>query len=519
MNSQVDSANANRVLVIGGGFGGLAVAIRLAAAGHQVDLFEARDQLGGRAYVYRKNGFTFDGGPTVITAPFLFDELFQLAGKRREDYVQFVELDPFYRIFNHEGKWLDYNGDPQFIADQIRRWNPDDVEGYERFIDSTQAIFQKGFIELADQPFLRFRDMLRVAPDLVRLQSYRSVYGYVSQFVQDDFLRRCFSFHPLLVGGNPFQTTSIYALIHYLEREWGVHYAIGGTGALVEALATLAVELGVRIHLDSPVKEILVEGSWVKGAVLEDGSRHLASAVVSNGDMANTYRKLIPAEHRRKFTDRRITRMRHSMSLFVLYFGTKRRYTDTPLAHHNILLGDRYRGLIEDIFENKVLSEDFSLYLHMPTITDRSLAPEGGEGFYVLSPVPNLESGINWKEVAPVYKERLLAHLEREFLPDLRANIISEHWIDPAHFEGTLRSYQGSAFSIEPVLTQSAWFRPHNRSEEFGNLYLVGAGTHPGAGLPGVLSSAKITGDLIAAGHTPVSVHAAARQGVTLGAD
>ncbi len=492
---------SDRILIIGGGFGGLATAIRLAAAGYPVELFEARDQLGGRAYVYRKNGFAFDGGPTVITAPFLFDELFGLAGRRRQDFVEFVPLDPYYRIFDHRGRWLDYNGDPEFITDQIRRWNPADIPGYERFIRTTEAIFHKGFVQLADRPFLHFRDMLRIAPDLVRLQSYKSVYRYVSGFVQDDFLRRCFSFHPLLIGGNPFQTTSIYALIHYLEREWGVHYAMGGTGALVEAMGKLAQELGVRIHLGAAVEEIIIQDRQVRGLRLADGTTHLGGAVVSNGDMANTYRRLIPAQHRRKFTDRRIARMRHSMSLFVLYFGTRRRYTDSNLAHHNILLGERYRGLIEDIFDRKVLSDDFSLYLHMPTRTDPSLAPPGHEAFYVLSPVPNLASGIDWQQVAPIYKDRVLGYLEQHYLPDLRSNIVTEHWIEPRHFAGELRSFQGSAFSIEPILTQSAWFRPHNRSEEFDNLYLVGAGTHPGAGLPGVLSSAKIVSDLIAAAH------------------
>jgi phytoene desaturase len=487
-----------RILIIGGGFGGLAAAIRLAAQGNEVELFEARDQLGGRAYVYRQDGFTFDGGPTVITAPFLFDELFALAGRRREDYVTFVPLDPYYRIFHHDGRFLDYNSDPAFIADQIRKWNPADVEGYQRFMATTQDIYQKGFVELADRPFLHFSDMLRVAPDLIRLQSYRNVYPYVSGFIQDEFLRQCFSFHPLLVGGNPFQTTSIYALIHYLEREWGVHYAMGGTGAIVEALGKLAGELGVRIHLDAPVDEILIGGRRVEGLRLADGTTYRADAVVSNGDMASTYRSLIPAAHRRKFTNRRIDRMRHSMSLFVLYFGTRRRYADSGLAHHNILLGPRYRGLLDDIFKRKALADDFSLYLHMPTLTDASLAPKGHEAFYVLSPVPNLEADVDWAETAPRYKDRILDHLEAHFLPDLRANIVTEHWIDPTHFAGELRSLRGSAFSIEPILTQSAWFRPHNRSQEFENLYLVGAGTHPGAGLPGVLSSAKITAGLLA---------------------
>ncbi len=486
-----------KIIIIGSGFGGLAAAVRLAVAGHEVQILEKLDKLGGRAYVYELDGYRFDAGPTVITAPFMLDELFELAGRRREDYFTLVPLDPFYRIFNHDGRYFDYNDDAGFIADQIDRWNPSDKEGYQSFIDSTRAIFQKGFVELADRPFLKFGDMLKVAPDLVRLQSYRSVYQYVSQFVKDDFLRSCFSFHPLLIGGNPFQTTSIYALIHYLERTWGVHYAMGGTGAIIEALGRLLQELGVGVHLNAEVEEVITRGGRVTGVRTAEGRLFSADVVVSNADVASTYKDLIPGQHRRKYTDRRIERMRYSMSLFVIYFGTRRRYTSSKLVHHNIILGDRYKGLVDDIFGRKVLAEDFSLYLHMPTLTDPSLAPKGGETFYVLSPVPHLGSGIDWAEAAVPYRDRIMSFLEENYLPDLQANIAVEHFIDPRHFQSELGSYLGSAFSVEPILTQSAWFRPHNRSEDFDNLYLVGAGTHPGAGIPGVLSSAKIAADLI----------------------
>lgn len=488
---------AKKIIVIGGGFGGLATAARLAARGHEVELLEKRDELGGRAYVYRINGFTFDGGPTVVTAPFLFDEIFQAAGRRKEDYFTLRALDPFYRIFDHNGRSFDYNDNTDFILGQIDRWNPPDKEGYQRFIATTKAIFQKGFVELADKPFLRFTDMLKIAPDLIKLQSYKMVYPYVAQFVQNEFLRRVFSFHPLLVGGNPFETTSIYALIHYLEREWGVHYAMGGTGSIVRGLRRLFEELGGKVRLNTEVDEITVAARHVTGVRTKAGETLAADIVVSNADVASTYRSLIPARWRKKFTDRKLEAMRYSMSLFVIYFGTKRRYTDTTLAHHNIILSERYKGLLHDIFSRKVLSEDFSLYLHMPTITDPSLAPPGGETFYVLSPVPHLGSGIDWKTTGPVYRDRIMTFLEDHYLPDLQANIVAEHTIDPRHFQNVLNSYLGSAFSVEPILTQSAWFRPHNRSEEFDNLYIVGAGTHPGAGLPGVLSSAKIVDRLI----------------------
>jgi phytoene desaturase len=489
----------SKVIVIGSGFGGLGAAIRLAAKGHDVEIYEKRDKPGGRAYVYEVNGFKFDGGPTVITAPFMFDDLWAAAGKRREDYVQFVPCDPFYRIFDWNKKAFDYNGDEEFIFSQIERWNPADKDGYRRFMATTREIFEKGFIELADKPFLHFTDMLKVAPDLIRLQSYKSVYQYASQFIQDDFLRRCFSFHPLLIGGNPFDAPSIYAMIHYLEREWGIHYAIGGTGAIVNAMVRLFEELGGRIHLSTEVDEILTSGRRVTGIRLKDGRTVRADNVVANADVGFVYERMIDKRKQSLYARTKMGLMKYSMSLFVIYFGTKRQYRDVGLAHHNIILGERYKALLSDIFNKQELAEDFSLYLHMPTLTDPSIAPEGCENFYVLSPVPHLGSGVDWTKAAKPYRDAIMQFLEDNYLPDLQANIIAEHYIDPLHFKGELNSRMGSAFSVQPVLTQSAWFRPHNRSEDFDNLYFVGAGTHPGAGLPGVLSSSIIAENLIGA--------------------
>ncbi|MFY0684248.1 MAG: phytoene desaturase [Balneola sp.] len=486
-----------KIIVIGSGFGGLGAASRLLSVGHEVTILEKRDKLGGRAYVYEKNGFKFDGGPTVITAPFMFDDIWEAAGKKRSDYVDFVPCDPFYRIFDHNGDKFDYNNDHEFTIKEIEKRSPGDVAGYEKFLATTKAIFQKGFVELADQPFLKFMDMMKVAPDLIKLQSYKTVYKYVSKFIKDDFLRQCFSFHPLLVGGNPFDTTSIYAMIHYLEREWGVHYAMGGTGAIVNAFEKLITEQGGKFQLETEVDEILVENGKATGVRLKDGEILEADIVVSNADVGFTYKKLINPTHRKKYTDKKIDRTKYSMSLFVIYFGTKKRYLDSGLAHHNIILGKRYKGLLDDIFHKKHVADDFSLYLHMPTITDPSIAPEGHEGFYVLSPVPHLDSGTDWKEFAPKYRDAIMNFLEENYLPDLQENIVAEHYIDPLHFKEVLNSHKGSAFSVEPILTQSAWFRPHNKSEDVDDLYFVGAGTHPGAGLPGVLSSSIIAQDLI----------------------
>jgi len=487
----------SKAIVIGSGFGGLGAAIRLAAKGHTVEVFEKRDKPGGRAYVYEINGFKFDGGPTVITAPFMLEDIWQAAGKRWQDYFQMTPCDPYYRIFDTDKRVFNYNGDEAFILSQIEQWNPADKDGYQRFMATTKAIFQKGFVELADKPFLNFTDMLKVAPDLVRLQSYLSVYQYASQFIQDDFLRRVFSFHPLLIGGNPFDAPSIYAMIHYLERQWGIHYIMGGTGALVNGMVKLLEDIGGTLHLNTEVDEIVIENERAAGIRLKDGTLHRADDVVVNADVGFTYDKLIPKRHQSLYVKTKMSLMKYSMSLFVIYFGTKRTYRDQGLAHHNIILGDRYKGLLSDIFNAQQLSEDFSLYLHMPSLTDPSIAPEGCENFYVLSPVPHLGSGVDWTKAAKPYRDVIMQFLEDNYLPDLQENIIAEHCIDPLHFRHELNSRLGAAFSVQPILTQSAWFRPHNRSEDYENLYFVGAGTHPGAGLPGVLSSSIIVENLI----------------------
>lgn len=492
-----------RIVVIGSGFGGLAAAIRLAARGHDVTVVEKRDQPGGRAYVYRRDGFIFDGGPTVITAPWLITDLFAVAGRRAEDYVQLVPLDPFYRIIFSDNTAVDYNGDREQMRAAIRSLSPfpSDVLGYETFLAKTERIFAKGFTELATRPFLTLRDMLVIAPDLIRLESYRTVYGLVSRHVRDERVRQMLSFHPLLIGGNPFDTTSIYALIHHLEQKWGVWYAKGGTGAIVNALVRLLGELGGRLMISAEAHHIITEHGRATGVALADGQVLPADIVVANSDVATTYQRLLPGITRRKYTDRRLRQFRYSMSLVVIYFGTDRLYRDGPsstIRHHTIILGPRYRGLLTDIFDRKILADDFSLYLHMPTLTDPSLAPPDCETFYVLAPVPHLGGSVNWEVAAKPYRDRIMHDLERRFFPNLSRHIVTELMIDPRHFHDELGSYLGAAFSFEPVLRQSAYFRPHNRSEEVPNLYFVGAGTHPGAGLPGVLCSAVIADALIA---------------------
>jgi phytoene desaturase len=486
-----------KILVIGSGFGGLGAAIRLASQGHDVEILEKRDKPGGRAYQYEINGFKFDGGPTVITAPYMFDELFEAAGKKRDDYMRLVPLDPFYRIFDQDTSYFDYRHRTEDMLEQIRQRSPGDASGYLKFVEATQAIFRK-FHSSTDQPFLYLKDMLKIMPDMFRLRGMGGTYGFVSRYIQDDFLRRTFSFHPLLIGGNPFNTPSIYTLIVQFEKEWGVHYAMGGTGAIVEALAKLFGEVGGQLRLNSEVKEILIKNRRATGVHLEDGTVIPADYVVCNSDVAFAYRYLIAPEHRRYYPNWRINAMQYSMSLFVLYFGTKRRYSDSKLHHHNIILNARHKELLADIFNGTRLPDDFSLYLHMPSFTDPGVAPAGHESFYVLSPVPVLgKHSPNWAEMAPVYKEKIYKFLEENYLPELRHNVVAEHHIDPLHFLNTLNSYRGAAFSLRPSLLQSAWLRPHNRSEEFPNLYFVGAGTHPGAGVPAVLSSGKIAANLI----------------------
>jgi phytoene desaturase len=480
-----------RAVVIGSGFGGLAAAIRLQARGYQTTILEMRDKPGGRAYVFQDGGFTFDAGPTIITVPFLFHELAAVAGKRLDDYVAIVPCDPFYRIYFHDGRTFDYVGEPARFEAEIARFSRDDLDGYRRFAAYAARVFDRAFTGLAAHSFHSAWEMVKVAPDLLRLRAEQSVYRRVSHFIKDPALRVALSFEPLLIGGNPLRSSSIYAMIHHLEKTWGVHFAMGGTGALVRGLVQMFEDIGGTVELNARVAEIEVAGGKARGCRLESGAFVPADVVVSNGDVANTYRKLIRPEHRRKWTDRRLGRMRYAMSLFVVYFGTDRTYPHLP--HHSIILGPRYEGLLADIFDRKVVAEDFSLYLHAPTRTDPGLAPPGCESFYVLSPVPHLGGGQDWDALKDEYADRILASLERDHLvPGLRRHLVTRRVFTPKDFETSLDAYLGSAFQFEPVLTQSAWFRPHNRSEDVENLFFVGAGTHPGAGLPGVVSSAKV---------------------------
>ncbi len=489
-------SSSRRVAVIGSGFGGLALAIRLQAAGLQTTLIEQRDKPGGRAYVYQDQGFTFDAGPTVITAPGCLEELFALAGERMADHVDLLPVFPFYRLFWEDGDVFDYSNDLADITRQIGERNPADVEGYRRFLSYAEEVFDEGYTKLAHVPFLDIWSMVRAAPQLVRLEAYRSVYDVVAKYIQHDHLRQAFSFHSLLVGGNPFATSSIYTLIHVLERKWGVSFPRGGTGALVRALVALFERLGGTVRLNTPVDRILTRDGAVTGIRTRDGEELPMDAVASNADVVHTYKALLGHDPRGASAARSLEKKRFSMSLFLIYFGTKRRHPH--LAHHNVIFGPRYKDLLGDIFDTGTLADDFSLYLHAPTVSDPTLAPEGCEAFYVLSPVPHLgKGGIDWTTEGPRYAHRILDYLEARYIPNLRADLVTQRIFTPLDFESTLNAHVGSAFSLEPVLTQSAWFRVHNRDDKLKGLYFVGAGTHPGAGVPGVVNSAKATAGLM----------------------
>ncbi len=482
-------------MVIGSGFGGLAAAVRLGARGYRVTVLEKLDAPGGRAYVYRQDGFTFDAGPTIITAPFLFEELWSLCGRSLADDVELRPIDPFYHIRFSDGQIFVCGSDPAAMREQVARFAPEDVAGYERFMQASEAICKIGFEQLGHVPFNSLADMARIMPEMLRLGSYRTVYGLVSRYIKNPRLRVVFSFHPLLIGGNPFSVTSIYCLIAFLERRWGVHCAIGGTGRLVQGLVRLIEGQGGSVQCGQEVRAITLNGRSATGVRLAGGGTIAADVVVSNADSAWTYRNLLPATARERWSDRRIERARYSMSLFVWYFGTRCQYPG--VGHHTMLLGPRYRELLDDIFERKVLADNFSLYLHRPTATDPSLAPPGCDAFYVLSPVPHLDSGTDWRLKAEPYRRAIARHLGATLLPGLEEQIITSQMLTPQDFQDRLLSFKGAAFGLEPVLSQSAWFRPHNRSEEIERLYLVGAGTHPGAGLPGVLSSARVLDSLV----------------------
>ncbi|GAB5520903.1 MAG: phytoene desaturase [Rhodothermales bacterium] len=488
--------DAPHAVVIGAGFGGLAAAIRLGVRGYRVTVVDRLDQPGGRARVFEQNGFKFDGGPTVVTAPFLFEELWALCGKDMADDIDLRPVTPFYRIRFDDGTTFDYTGDPEAMKREIEKFSPEDVDGYTRFFEKSKDIFKVGFEELAHVPFGRVMDMAKIVPAMMKLESYRTVYGLVSKYVKHDKIRQVLSFHPLLVGGNPFNVTSIYTLIAFLERKWGVHYAMGGTGAIVQGLVGLLSDLGGTLRLNADVQEITVENGAATGLQLTSGETIPADVVISNADIAWTYRHLLPESSRQRWTNRRVENLRMSMSLFVWYFGTKKHYPD--VAHHTILLGQRYKTLLDDIFEKKVLADDFSLYLHRPTATDPSMAPEGCDAFYVLSPVPHLDSGVKWTpEQTERYRLAVSQYLNDSLLPDLEENLAASVTLTPQGFLDDYLSFKGAAFSIEPVLTQSAYFRPHNKSEDVEHLYFVGGGTHPGAGMPGVLSTARVLDTLL----------------------
>lgn len=486
--------------VIGAGFGGLALAIRLQSAGVDTTLLEARDKPGGRAYVYEDKGFVFDAGPTVITDPTCLEELFTLTGRRLADYVELMPVTPFYRLMWEDGVVFDYDNDEEKLLAQIAALSPEDVAGYARFLKYAEGVFEEGYLKLGHEAFLDFKSMLAAAPALAKFGAWRSVHSVVASYIRHPKLREAFSFHTLLVGGDPFKTSSIYALIHALEKKWGVWFPRGGTGALVRGMQRLFEDLGGTVRLNAKVTAIDTDraGTRVTRVTTADGWSAAFDAVASNADVVHTFRDLLGASKRGAAKGRRLTKARFSPSLFVIYFGTDKFYPE--IKHHTILFGPRYKELLGDIYDKGILADDFSLYLHHPTLTDPALAPPGCSSFYVLSPVPHLgQLKLDWDEAAPVYARRILDYLEARLIPGLSDHMVTCRTFTPADFGRELGAHLGSAFSLEPILTQSAWFRVHNRDDVLTNLYFVGAGTHPGAGVPGVVGSAKATAKLMVA--------------------
>jgi phytoene desaturase len=485
--------HVSTIAIIGSGFGGLAEAIRLQSRGFNVTIFEKRHSVGGRAYQLVKGGYTFDMGPSLVTAPFIIDNVFKAAGKSMKDYVSLVPLDPFYRIYFHDKTFLDYTSDPEKMKRQMAQFNPEDAAHYDRFFHDIKPIYDAVITEgLGGTPFLTWKSFLAFVPRALSLGGLRPVYDFVGKYFRDERNRFAFSFHPLFIGGSPFRAPSIYVMIPYLEREAGVWFARGGMYSVVQAFERLFKELGGTVHTDAEVQEIIVEGGRAVG-VRVNGEIHKVDAVVSNGDVPWVYKNLLDARHRRRhWSDRSIDRLHISMSCFLLYIGVKRQYPQ--LKHHTLIVSKRYRELVGDIFDRKILPDDFSMYLHVPTRTDPSMAPQGSESMYVLIPVPHLGANIDWAAAAGPFRDRILAFLENEFgLEAFRENIEVLEMFTPEDFKHQLNAHLGNGFSIEPRLTQSALFRPHNRSEEVERLYFVGAGTHPGGGVPGVLLSAEAT--------------------------
>ena len=482
---------AKKIIVIGSGFGGLAASLRLKAKGYKVTLVEKHPDLGGRARVFKKDQFIYDGGPTVITAPYLFEELFTLFNKNISDYVKIVPLDLWYRFVFNDGESFDYNGDSISMEEQVKKFNPDDYKGYKKLVNFTEKIFDKGFTDLSDKPFNNLIFMIKQIPSLLKLKSYKSVYSLVSSFISNEKLRRVFSMHPLLVGGNPFSTTSIYTLILFLEKKWGIHYSMGGTGSVVQALEKLMLEENIKIIKGAEVTEILTESKKVKGIKINNSKIINSDYIICNSDPPNVYNNLIKSKKDYNFLfKQKMKRMDYSMGLFVYYFGSKKKYDH--VAHHTIYFGETYEKHLDKIFEKKILSQDISYYLHRPSATDPNMAPNGQDAFYVLVPVPNNLSKINWIKQGDKFKELVLNKMDKTVLPGIKENVVSDFYLTPDYFEIDLATLYGSGFSIQPKFSQSAYFRFHNQSEIYKNLYFVGAGTHPGAGMPGVLSSAKV---------------------------
>ena len=482
-------------IVIGAGFGGIAAALRLRAKKHNVTLIEKHNDLGGRARVFKKNGFTFDGGPTVITAPYLIYELFELFNKDPKNYIKITPLNTWYRFVFEDGMSFDYSGNEELMKNQIEKINKEDVKGYENLVKFTEKIFNKGFTELSDVPFDKPFFMFKQIPSLIALKSYKSVYSLVSSYIKNEKLRRMFSMHPLLVGGNPFTTTSIYGLILFLEKKWGIHYSMNGTGNIIKGMEKLMIEENIKILKGSEVTKINLEKGKIKSVTLNNQKEIEANNVICNADPPAVYEKLLNNKKTNSIFKWKKERMEYSMGLFVYYFGTKKTYDD--IEHHTIKFGEKYKEHLADIFDNKKLNNDISYYLHRPSATDKSMAPEGQDCFYVLVPVPNNQSKIDWSIEGEKMKNLVIDKMEKDLMPNLRENIVEDFYLTPNYFEKELNTKYGSGFSIQPKFSQSAYFRFHNKSEIYDGLYFVGAGTHPGAGVPGVLSSAKVLDKLI----------------------
>lgn len=487
--------STRQAIVVGSGFGGIASALRLRAKGYKVKIIDKCSMLGGRAQVFTRNGFKHDAGPTVITAPFLLEELFSLYQEKLSDHINLVPLTPWYRFYFSDKTTFDYGGSLEDTFSEIDKFEPRDKAGYLRLLNHSKNIFDIAFTKLSAIPFHQFFLMITLIPKLIVLRSYESVWGMVSRHLINPKLRQAFSIQPLLVGGNPFSTTSIYGLIHYLERAYGVFFAMGGTGAIVGALKSLMERNNIEIILNTTVKKLVVNDGKVSGLILEDGSQIDADLIVSNADATYLHQNMIDQDKVALSSKLKLKLAHYSMGLFVLYFGTTKQYPS--VVHHTIWLGKTYKELLSNIFDKKILSDDFSLYIHRPTATDESFAPKGCDSFYVLCPVPNLKAEIDWSTEGNILKDKIIAALDQTILPDLKKHITSDFFMTPSDFKTDYLSTHGAGFSIAPLFRQSAWFRFHNKAEGIQNLYLTGAGTHPGAGLPGVLCSAKVIDQLI----------------------